>query len=79
MFLLHLEKSPTIERTQVRIQVFKAVEYVKDVFCTYSSDGNFFIQRKRTLSPTKTDDPFNDGKKYVQQCFQPRVVNNSFL
>lgn len=79
MFLLHLEKSLTIERTQVKIQLFRAVVYVKYVFYTHNSDGNFFIQRKRTLSPTKTDDAFNDGKKYDQQCFQPRVVNNPFL
>lgn len=72
MFLLYLEKSPTIERTKVKIQVFKAVAYVKYVFYTQ-------FWWKRTLSPTKTDDAFNDGKKYVQQCFQPRVVNNSFL
>lgn len=74
------EKSPTTERTNQNSSacIRNISLYVKRVFYTYRVDGNYFIQRKQTLSPTKTDDAFNDGKKYVQQCFQHRVVNSSF-
>lgn len=53
MFALHLEKSPTIERTQAKIQVFKGVVYVKYVFYTLSSDGKCLYPTQANIKPNE--------------------------